>query len=127
MDSKAKYAFDVEAFQDVVPIKQYDGNPPILSLKYPPECTKCNPYCEDEQMMDVFRAIVLSGEVSERVYNLTYPVISSLPSNYNVWFVRRKCIFQLQKDLREEIKYLNSITPGNEKVYQIWLCSLIDY
>jgi hypothetical protein len=42
--------------------------------------------------MDIFRAIIKSGEISKRVFKLTYPIIKKLPSNYNVWFVRRKCV-----------------------------------
>jgi len=70
--------------------------------------------------MNYFRAVVKSGEVSKRVFNLTTVVIEQLPSNYNVWYVRRKCVDFLHINPIEELNYLNSITDGNEKVYQIW-------
>lgn len=68
-------------------------------------------------MMDYFRAIIKSGEISERVWDLTFDVINCLPSNYNVWYVRRKCLLKLNKDLLEELLYINSIIDGNEKIY----------
>jgi len=42
--------------------------------------------------MGYFRAIVLSEEISDRVYRLTTNVINELPSNYNAYYIRRKCI-----------------------------------
>lgn len=67
--------------------------------------------------MDIFRAIVKSEEVSERVFNLTTVVIGLLPSNYNGFYVRRRCLKQLNKPLQDELIYLNELTKGNEKVY----------
>lgn len=67
--------------------------------------------------MDIFRAVVQSGEVSERVFELTDIVIDYLPSNYNAWYVRRRCLFELNKNLEQELKFLNIIGPRYEKVY----------
>lgn len=67
--------------------------------------------------MNYFRAIILSNEISDRVYRLTFNIINYLPSNYNVWYIRRKCINQLNIDANEEINFLNTIIDGNEKVY----------
>jgi protein farnesyltransferase/geranylgeranyltransferase type-1 subunit alpha len=67
--------------------------------------------------MNYFRAIILSNEISDRVYRLTFNIINYLPSNYNVWYIRRKCINKLNIDANEEINFLNKIIDGNEKVY----------
>lgn len=67
--------------------------------------------------MNYFRAILKSNEVSDRVFDLTQIVISYLSSNYNAFLIRRKCLKELNKDLHEELKYINSIFDGNEKVY----------
>ncbi len=67
--------------------------------------------------MNYFRAIILSNEISDRVYRLTFNIINYLPSNYNVWYIRRKCINKLNIDANEEINFLNTIIDGNEKVY----------
>ena len=72
---------------------------------------------KDEIQMNYFRAIILSNEISDRVYRLTFNIINYLPSNYNVWYIRRKCINQLNIDANEEINFLNTIIDGNEKVY----------
>ena len=67
--------------------------------------------------MNYFRAIILSNEISDRVYRIIFNIINYLPSNYNVWYIRRKCINQLNIDANEEINFLNTIIDGNEKVY----------
>ncbi len=72
---------------------------------------------KDEIQMNYFRAIILSNEISDRVYRLTFNIINYLPSNYNVWYIRRKCINKLNIDANEEINFLNKIIDGNEKVY----------
>lgn len=98
-------------WSDVTPILQYDGKPPILGIKYNESY---------QTMMNYFRAIINSKEVSERVWALTFEVIDNLPSNYNVWYVRRKCIKELKKDLKKELEFINETIEGNEKTYQIW-------
>ncbi|CAD8136219.1 unnamed protein product [Paramecium octaurelia] len=70
--------------------------------------------------MDYFRAIVKSGEISERVFDLTGIIIQKLPSNYNAYFIRRKCLRQLNLDLNKEMEFINEVTIANQKVYQIW-------
>ena len=41
----------------------------------------------DKDAMDYFRALLRSGEKSERALQLTGEIISMNPTNYNVWFV----------------------------------------
>ena len=57
--------------------------------------------------MNYFRAVVKSGETSDRVFRMTKKVIDHLPSNYNVWCVRRECINQLKINTEDELQYLN--------------------
>lgn len=39
----------------------------------------------DKQMMDIFRAVVSSGEYSERVLDLTKSILAVNAANYTVW------------------------------------------
>lgn len=76
--------FNIEEWADVERVPQFNGEPPLLKVRYEEDY---------EQYMDYFRAIVKSGEISDRVFRLTTIVIENLPSNYNAYFVRRKCLF----------------------------------
>lgn len=67
-------------WDDVKIVKQYDGKPPILNLKYTPDY---------EELMDYFRGILQSGEISERAYEITGFVLELLCSNYNAWYLRQ--------------------------------------
>ena len=39
----------------------------------------------DRTMMDLFRAVIASGEVSNRVLDLTKSILSVNAANYTVW------------------------------------------
>lgn len=39
----------------------------------------------DQQLMDLFRAILRSGELSERVLDLTEDLLDENAANYTVW------------------------------------------
>ncbi|CAD8142875.1 unnamed protein product [Paramecium octaurelia] len=66
-----------------------------------------------EEIIDYFRTIKKSGEMSERAFNLTRFIILKLSSNYNAYFIRRKCLKQLNLDLTQEIEFINE---GAQKI-----------
>ena len=70
--------------------------------------------------MGYFRAIVNNNEISERVFELTGFVVQLICGNYSAWFLRRKCIEKLNKNLLEELEFVEQNMGNNEKVYQIW-------
>ena len=41
-------------------------------------------------------------------------------ANYTAWYYRRLCLRELKKDLREELKYVDSMAARSPKNYQIW-------
>ncbi|KAM3128444.1 hypothetical protein pb186bvf_019452 [Paramecium bursaria] len=98
-------------WSDVQRLKQYEGNPTILNLKYDEKY---------EKLMDYCRAIIQSNEISIRVYDLTTSLLNFNASNYNLYIIRRKCLQQLNLDLDQEMKFVNDLTFKNEKCYQIW-------
>lgn len=70
--------------------------------------------------MGYFRAVVNNNEISERVFELTAYVVDQICGNYSAWFLRRKCLEKLQKDLILELDFIEKNFESNEKVYQIW-------
>ena len=71
--------------------------------------------------MNIFRAVLLSREISYRVYNLTSLVLSIFPTNYVCWVLRRECLDKVKEiDPYQELAWLDSIMVENQKNYQIW-------
>jgi len=62
--------------------------------------------------MGYFRAIVESGEISERVLELTEIVLGMSAGNYTAWDIRKKCILDLKKDLEEELIFVENMIEG---------------
>lgn len=85
-------------WEDLEPIEQYEGGAaPIAPIPYPPD------YVE---VMGYFRAVLASGEVSQRVYKLTEEVIMKSSGNYTAWHTRRKMIDELKLPLAAEMAWL---------------------
>ncbi|XP_043269177.1 protein farnesyltransferase/geranylgeranyltransferase type-1 subunit alpha [Venturia canescens] len=102
---------DREEWKDVVPVPQDDGPHPVAAIAYSDKFKDC---------YDYFRAILKSGEKSERTLALTVDCIWSNPANYTVWQYRREILEALGKDLREELKYIDAMITENAKNYQVW-------
>jgi len=100
-----------EEWRDVTPVPQDDGVYPPCPIAYTDEF---------KSVMGYFRAIVQANEISERALRLTADAIEYNAANYTAWYYRRVVLFGLNKDLTEEIKYMNQMTEENEKNYQVW-------
>ncbi|MES1919151.1 CAAX geranylgeranyltransferase alpha subunit [Bonamia ostreae] len=59
-------------------------------------------------------------EVSKRALLLTTAAIPYNPTNYTIWHWRRKCLFELNEDLKEEMTFSEIIMKRAPKNYQIW-------
>ena len=55
----------------------------------------------------LFQEALKRNEISERTLNLTKACIFLNPANYTVWYFRRIILFQLGKDLNEEINFIS--------------------
>jgi|TARA_B110000977_G_scaffold107135_1_gene139522 protein farnesyltransferase/geranylgeranyltransferase type-1 subunit alpha len=66
-------------WKDVIPIAQPETANPIVSIDYRPEYV---------DVMNYFRAVFVSGEVSRRVLDLTADAIAMNGANYTVWHRR---------------------------------------
>ncbi|CAE7552885.1 Fnta, partial [Symbiodinium microadriaticum] len=72
------------------------------------------------ELMDLFRAVLQSGEKSERVLELTEEILDINAANYTVWQYRRETLFSLNYDLNIEMDYMDTFAEENPKNYQIW-------
>lgn len=55
----------------------------------------------------LFQEALKRNEISERTLNLTKACIFLNPANYTVWYFRRIILFELNKDLYEEISFIS--------------------
>lgn len=98
-------------WRDVTPIQQDDGPNPVVAIAY------------SEQFRDVydyFRAVLRSGEKSERVLELTNDAAQLNPANYTVWQYRRDVLHHLNSNLTEELDYIGETIREHPKNYQVW-------
>lgn len=100
-----------EEWKDIEPVKQDDGDNPIVPIAYTEEFSDVHNY---------FRAILKKKEFSPRVLSLTKDVINLNPSNYTVWHYRRLCLEALKSDLKEELIFCDDQCQQNQKNYQVW-------
>ncbi|CAI7616541.1 unnamed protein product [Penicillium bialowiezense] len=106
---------DNAEWADVTPIELDDGSTsdamPLATIAYPPDYLEATAY---------LRAVMAANEMSERALTLTQDVISMNPAHYTVWIYRAKILFALDKDLNEELNWLNDVSLKYLKNYQIW-------
>ncbi|PHZ13557.1 protein farnesyltransferase [Rhizopus microsporus ATCC 52813] len=98
-------------WKDITPIPQDDGPNPLVPIAYSTEY---------KDAMDYFRAVIHANEKSERVLQLTQDILERNPAHYTVWNYRQDVLFALNKDLDEELDYIDEIAADQAKNYQIW-------
>lgn len=102
---------DKPEWADVQPLELDEGAEPVVKIAY------------TESFKDAFgylRAVLKTGELSERVFQLTTECIDLNPSCYTVWLLRRKLIENLKKDIHQELTFLEEQIEENQKNYQVW-------
>ena len=102
---------DRPEWSDVTPVPQDDGPMPACPIAYADDF---------RDAMDYYRAILKSGEVSERALELTAAVVDLNPANYAAWHTRRELLQKLGSDLREELAFVSELIMDSPKNYQVW-------
>ncbi|KAF7344501.1 hypothetical protein MSAN_01932000 [Mycena sanguinolenta] len=96
---------------DVVPIPQYEKANPLAPILYSEEY---------KDATDYLRAVVKSGEKSERVLQLTEHVIRLNPAHYSAWQYRYETVVAIQWPLETEIALMDELADKYLKTYQVW-------
>src|SRR6218665_1664154 len=123
---------DRPEWKDVTPVRQDDGPYQVVAIKYTEKF---------RQTFDYFRAVLANNEISDRAFKLTTGIVALIdylcceinccllsltecirlnPSNFTVWYYRRKLIEGLNYDYNEENDYIRKIIIKNPKNYQVW-------
>ena len=95
----------------MTPIPQNDGPVPVVMIAYSDAF---------KDVHDYFRAVLKSGEKSERVLELTKEALEFNPANYTVWHYRREVLRATGADMREELLYSREMIEEHPKNYQVW-------
>ncbi|KAL4754150.1 hypothetical protein BDW72DRAFT_200900 [Aspergillus terricola var. indicus] len=99
-----KYASDPE-WASIDPIPLNDGSEsgavPLATIAYSEEYLEATSY---------LRAVMAANEMSERALKLTEDIISMNPAHYTAWIYRARIVFALNKDLLEELEWLNGVS-----------------
>ena len=106
----------------------HEGSVPVVQIAYSNKCkelllvsTVCYNFSFTvKDVFGYFRAVFASGEVSQRVLDLTTDALDLNPANYTVWHHRRHLLKELGSDLNAELDYCRGIIEMNPKNYQVW-------
>ncbi|RUS18681.1 protein farnesyltransferase [Endogone sp. FLAS-F59071] len=112
-------------WKDVSPIPQDDGPNPLVPIAYPSDCNSNHNAFDflslpDTNAMNYFRAISCKNELSERALELTTQIINMNPAHYTIWNYRQKILFELKKDLKQELDFIEELAEERSKNYQLW-------
>lgn len=102
---------DREEWADVVPVPQDDGQHAVVRIAYSEAFT---------DVYDYFRAVMSSGELSQRALELTEDALNMNAANYTVWQYRRKILKHLGSNLENELTFCREMIEMNPKNYQVW-------
>ncbi|KAJ6504789.1 hypothetical protein C8R47DRAFT_158472 [Mycena vitilis] len=98
-------------WSDVEPVEQYEKANPLAPILYSEEYKDATNY---------LRAVVKTGEKSERVLQLTEHVIRLNPAHYSAWQYRYETVLAIDWPLDVEMKLMDELADKYLKTYQVW-------
>ncbi|KAK7203732.1 hypothetical protein BZA70DRAFT_281938 [Myxozyma melibiosi] len=99
-------------WDDIAPIPQNDGGEnAVAPIAYSDEYRIA---------MEYLRAVMRVNEFSDRALKLTEDVIYMNAAHYTVWQYRTRILFALDKDLCQELIWVEGVGRRFTKNYQIW-------
>jgi len=121
-DSNYIYFKDRSDWKDVTPVEQDDGPFSAVKISYSPKF---------KDAYDYLRAVMLKGEKSPRVLELTAQTIEFNAANYTAWQYRRDTLDalgipqkisnqELKPDFDTEVTFSTELIEDNPKNYQVW-------
>eukprot|EP00760_Papus_ankaliazontas_P032270 PhM_4_TR5722/c0_g1_i1/m.90464/K05955/FNTA; protein farnesyltransferase/geranylgeranyltransferase type-1 subunit alpha len=108
MSSISEFA---ELHSDIPQIPLNDGPAPVVKINYTDDFTTA---------MNLFRGVLQSQEMSQRVLDLLWLVIKISPAHYTVWKHRRDVIRAIRASVPSELELTSSLARRTPKNFQLW-------
>lgn len=102
---------DTYSYDDIKPVEVRSDEPELCQILYDDEY---------EHTMGILLALMRDKEYSERALYITEKGIELLASHYTIWYYRFKILITLNKNLFDELDWVEQIALENQKNYQIW-------
>lgn len=102
---------DTYNYNDVEPVEIRSNEPELCQILYDDDY---------KHTMGILLALMRDKEYSERALYLTEKGIELLASHYTIWYYRYKILTRLNKNLLDELDWVEQIALENQKNYQIW-------
>ncbi|KAA0177054.1 hypothetical protein FNF27_01384 [Cafeteria roenbergensis] len=100
-----------EVWADTEPLPLDEEGDSVVRIDYSPAYRR---------VMGTLRAVLASGETSERALRLTEAAIEASASFYSAWLHRRKCLRALKMDPLAELDVTCTWVGSNPKNFQFW-------
>ena len=98
-------------WNDVTPMPLPESENPVVSIDYSDDFKDAHNY---------LRAVMATGEKSERVLELTGAAIKYNPANYTAWQYRRETIAAIDSSVEQELDAVAMQLSYFPKNFQIW-------
>lgn len=107
-----------DEFADIPEFGQYGGKFPLLTPTYDKKCNRAHD--ADIVSFEKLKTLIKNGEYSARTNRLANIVVRELPSNYNGWEAKRRCLDGGVTNIQEELEFTEEVLEDTVKNFQGW-------